>query len=266
MGLSQQETNFLSHFAASGKRLIHFKEAVDFLHSRTAAVNALSRLARKGWLQRLDRGLYLIIPLEAGPERTWSENSFLIGSQLISPGAVAYWSAFRFWNWTEQIPRVIFIQTTRRKKAVLTGGMTYQFITVQQKRFFGIVHQPLAASYIQVTDREKTLIDAAARLDLCGGIIPLAQVLQMYADEIDWLKLDQYLVCWGGGAAAKRLGFLVEALEIPVPDGLLLHWQRLVSKGISLLEPGFTRSGPVATRWQLQINVDFPKIILAGKP
>ncbi len=256
MSLSQQETNFLTHFAASGKRLIRVDEAEAFLHSRPAATKTLSRLASKGWLQRLERGLYLIIPLEAGPDRTWSENSFIIGPQLVTPGAVAYWSAFRFWNWTEQIPKVTFIQTTKRKKPVRIDGITYQFVTVQESHFYGIVNRSLEGAPVPVTDPEKTWIDAAARPDLSGGIYPLAQAMKAHQGSIDWDRLDRYLVRWGGGAVAKRLGYLVEALQIAVPAERLLRWQQLMTRGISLLEPGLEQNGRVATRWQLQINVD----------
>lgn len=256
MSLSQRETNFLTHFAATGKRLIRADEAEDFLHSKTKALTTLSRLTRKGWLQRLERGLYLIIPLEAGPERTWAENSFVIGSQLISPAAISYWSAFRFWNWTEQVPKMIFVQTTRRKQSIWIDGIAYRFITVQEKYFFGIVTRSLESAFVQVTDPEKTLLDAAARPDLSGGILQLAEVMRDHPNEIDWDKLDRYLVQWGGGAVAKRLGYLVETLQLPVPNEMLLRWQKLVTKGISLLEPGLERKGRVFTRWQLQINVD----------
>jgi predicted transcriptional regulator of viral defense system len=256
MSLSQQETNFLTHFAASGKRLIRFDEAEEFLHSRVAAVNTLSRLARKGWLQRLERGLYLIIPLEAGPERTWSESSFVIGPQLVSPGVIAYWSAFRFWNWTEQVPNVTFIQTTRRKRPVLIDGMEYRFITVQESHFFGFVTRSLEGASVLVTDPEKTLLDAAARPDLSGGIFQLRQALIDNRVSVNWNKLDRYMLQWGGGAVAKRLGYLVETLQISVPDKMLERWQELVTKGISLLEPGLERKGRVITQWQLQVNVD----------
>lgn len=260
MSLSQQETNFLTYFAATGKRLIRVDEAEAFLHSRPAAAKTLSRLARKGWLQRLERGLYLIIPLEAGPERAWSENSFVIGSQLVFPGAIAYWSAFRFWNWTEQIPQVTFVQTTKRKKTLRLDGGTYQFVTVQARYFYGIANRSLEGASVLVTDPEKTCIDAAARPDLSGGIQQLAQALKAYQGSLDWNKLDRYLVQWGGGTVAKRLGYLIEALQIAVPPEMLIGWQRLVTKGISLLEPGLDPKGQVVTRWQLQINVDVQSI------
>jgi predicted transcriptional regulator of viral defense system len=76
-------------------------------------------------------------------------------------------------------------------------------------------------------------------------------------NSIDWEKLEHYLEQWGGGVVAKRLGYLVETLSLPIParETKLNHWQTMISKGIGQLEPGSGRSGPIVTRWQLQINV-----------
>jgi predicted transcriptional regulator of viral defense system len=257
MTLSKQETEFLTTFSASGKRVFTYQQAVDYWQSKVAATNTLGRLVRKGWLQRLQRGLYMIIPLEAGPERLWSENALVLASNLISPGAVAYWSALRFWNMTEQIPRVQFVQTTKRKRPLMIQGVEFQFIHVAERYFFGISTRRIEDIPIIVTDREKTIIDAASRPELSGGIIQLAQAMKSSVNSIDWEKLDRYLVQWGGGAVAKRLGYLVETLSLPIPDRVstINHWQTMISKGISQLEPGSGKSGPIVTRWQLQINV-----------
>jgi predicted transcriptional regulator of viral defense system len=257
MSLSEKETKFLTTFASSGKRIIQFNQAVEYFGSKITAKNSLARLNRKNWLQRLERGLYLIIPLEAGPERTWAENTFIIGSNLVTPGAVAYWSALRFWNMTDQLPQVLFIQTPKRKTAVIIQGTEYRFITVRAHHYYGVIQRNLEGMLISVTDREKTILDAAARPDLSGGIIQLASVLRTNTASIDWEKLDRYMVQWGGGVVAKRLGFLVQNMAIPLPEGKerLSRWQSMVSKGISLLEPGLEPKGTVITRWQLQINV-----------
>lgn len=175
MSLSQQETDFLTTFAASGKRIFTLDQAVEYFQSKNTAKNTLHRLTRKKWLQRLDRGLYLIIPLEAGPERQWSESAYIIASYLITPGAIAYWSALRFWNLTEQIPYSQFIQTTKRKQPVTIQGVQYRFVTVREQYFFGVQERNIEGLTVSVTDREKTLLDAAARSDLSGGIAHLVQ-------------------------------------------------------------------------------------------
>ena len=114
MSLSKQETEFLALLSAQGRSIFTFQDAHKFWGTPETATNSLGRLVRKRWLFRLENGLYMIIPLEAGPEREWSENALIIASHLVSPGAVAYWSAMRFWNMTEQLPHVQFIQTTTR--------------------------------------------------------------------------------------------------------------------------------------------------------
>jgi len=160
-----------------------------------------------------------------------------------------------YWNMTEQIPQVIFVQTTRRKQPTEIAGMKFQFVTVIEDHFFGVATVNIAGKTIQVTDREKTLVDCAARPDLSGGILQLAQALRSSSDQIHWERLDQYLEGWGGGAVVKRLGYLVETLKITGQGERLARWQGLVTRGISPLEPGAGNLGPVRTRWQVRINV-----------
>lgn len=85
----------------------------------------------------------------------------------------------------------------------------------------------------------------------------LSRAMKSSLNSIDWEKLDRYLIQWGGGVIAKRLGYLVETLSLPIParESKINHWRTMISKGVSQLEPGSGRSGPVVTRWQLQINV-----------
>ncbi len=259
MSLSKQEADFLTTFSASGKRLFTYSQAVEYWQSKIAASNTLSRLVRKGWLQRVDRGVYMIIPFEAGPNRLWSENALILASYLVSPGAVAYWSALRFWNMTDQVPVVQLIQTTKRKRPLSINGIEFRFIQVAERYFFGNTTRRIEDTPIIVTDREKTLIDAASRPDLCGGIYQLAQVTKTSVETIDWEKLIRYVEQWGGGAVAKRLGYLVETLSLPIPDRSekINRLQRLISKGISQFEPGSGLNGPVVTRWGLQVNISF---------
>ncbi len=59
-------------------------------------------------------------------------------------------------------------------------------------------------------------------------------------NSIDWETLDCYLVQLGGDVVAKRLGYLVETLSLPIHDWVstINQWQPMISKGINQLEPG----------------------------
>lgn len=260
MALSNTEAEFLSQLSASGKSIITTTDAKKYWRGSTPIKVILHRLEIKKWLQRLDRGVYLLVPLEAGPERFWSESPLVIAPFLIQPAAVAYWSALHYWQMTEQMPRVTFVQSTKRKQDLDILGVRFQFISIKKDRFFGVTERKMNEKKFLVTDREKTLIDCAARPELSGGIIQLSQSLQNEHAQVDWAKLDRYLNEWGGGTVVKRLGYLVDTLNISLPDRehRLSYWRSLITRGISLLEPGSGKNGPTVTAWQIKVNVNFP--------
>jgi predicted transcriptional regulator of viral defense system len=249
---------FLAAMAEQGKHLFRLEEAIPYWSSPQMTRKALSRLEKRGWLKRLERGLYLIVPLEAGPNAQWSEDPLIIATQLIPEGAVAYWTAMHYWGMTEQIPRTIFVQTPRRKykprDTIL--GVHYQFVVVVKRKLFGILTQHRDGLQIRVTDQEKTLVDALDRPDLCGGIAQVVETLHSL-DRLDWERMDSYLDDFNSGAVYKRLGYLMEEHEIAIPDQdyRLMTWKKKITKGISLLEPGLEQSGSINTRWRVRINV-----------
>jgi len=259
-GLSQLEAAFLSQLAEQEQTIFRFGEALDFWQDSAAARSALSRMQQGGWVKRIERGLYMLVPLSAGPQRMWTENSLVIASYLLCPGAIAYWSALNYWNLTEQIPRTVFIQSPRRKskRDMTVLGVHYQFVTIQEQRFFGLAEQVVDQHTITVTDREKTLVDAADRPDLAGGILQLVETLRGHWRELDWQRIDSYLVRFDSGAVIKRLGYLVESLALPIPDGQarLQRWRNQLTTGIAVLEPGSSSTGRILRRWRIRDNAN----------
>lgn len=258
-GLSARESDLLTRLAAAGKTVFTGWEAQKLLGLSSSPKLLLSRLERKGWAKRLERDRYLLVPLEAGPERLWSEDAAVIAMALAPSGTLAYWSAVRHWGWTEQLPRTVFVQITRRRASpkVEALGMTYRFITVRPTRFFGIVQKRVDHHIFQVTDKEKTVIDMLDRIDLSGGAGQVIQALEEAVPDLRWVVLDDYVRKFRSGTVLKRLGFLTEALSLKVPDQehRLAGWQKLIGRGISLLDPGAPVQGPIVTRWRLRVNV-----------
>jgi predicted transcriptional regulator of viral defense system len=258
--LGPREAEFLSRLAGEGRTIFTAEQAQRFWGNGAYTSNVLGRLESKGWLRRLERGTYLIIPLEAGPTRDWTESALVIAPHLVQPAAIAYWSALFYWNMTEQVPRTVFVQSTRRKhqsqKEVL--GVPFRFVTVVEAKFFGVVKRTLNGKPIYVTDREKTLLDAADRPDLSGGIGQLAQALRTAWADVNWQRLDDYLARCGIGSLTKRFGYLVETLRLPIPERKerLARWHRSLTTGIALLEPGGGSTGRIVTRWRLRVNIE----------
>jgi ABC-type antimicrobial peptide transport system ATPase subunit len=69
--------------------------------------------------------------------------SLLIACKLAEPACVAYWSAIRYWNWTEQLPQMTYMQTTQRKNSRQKSifGIRFEIVTVPGKGYFGMIKQ-----------------------------------------------------------------------------------------------------------------------------
>ena len=184
----------------------------------------------------------------------------VVGTRLAEPSAIAYWSALRYWNLTEQVPRTVFVQTPRRKArmVVTVNGVSYRIVHINGSRFFGLITSSSDGQQYRVTDREKTIVDALDRPDLCGGIWHVAPGIAR-AGAIDWERLDTYIDRFGSGAVLKRLGYLIETTGPDVPDatGRLQRWQSRLSEGIADLDPGERDHGIVRRRWRIRDNVGF---------
>lgn len=260
--LGPKEAEFLVRMSADANGIFTSEDAQAFWGTSQYAKQVLHRLINKRWIARLKRGTYMVIPMEAGPERMWSEEGLILAPYLAKRAAVAYWSALHFWHMTEQLPRVVFLQTPQRmavrSREIL--GIAFRLVTVKQRKYFGIAARSIDGRTVSITDREKTLIDAADRPELSGGIAQLATTLKTSCEEIDWTRVGAYLERFGSGAVVKRLGYLVEVMSLPIPnlDKHLERWHDHLSRGISLLEPSAGTTGKISTRWRLRINVSIP--------
>ncbi len=261
IGLSTDEAEFLASLAGEDKEVFTIEDAYAYWDGDPNTPFRLRDLETKGWLERLERGKYLIVPLEAGPQRQWAEDAFVIAAHLVTPAAVAYRSALHHWNLTEQVPRVTYVQTTSRKfqreKQVL--GVRFRFVTVTPRKFFGLRREAVDHKRYDVTDREKTLLDCLDRPDLAGGIPEVIEALRNGVSEFDWPRIDGYLERFGSGAVVKRLGFLVDAMQLAIPERetRLDGWVKRLTAGLATLDPSSARPPHrIATRWRVRVNLD----------
>lgn len=260
--LSADLADALSRLASQGQSIFTVRDFAQTVERPLSRVwRTMTFLVGRGWIIRLVKGTYLIVPLEAGPESAWSEDSLLIGSRLATPAAVSYWSACNYWSWTEQVARTVFVQTTHKvsgPQSRIVLGVGYRFIRIQPRKFFGVIQRQFERGQASITDPEKTLVDCLDHPELCGGI---GQVVEMLPgiENLDWAKVDKYLKRLDSGAAYKRLGLLVEhlgdKLSLPDREKRLERWRANLTGGYAPLEPGGQSRGPVNNRWLVRLNV-----------
>ncbi len=258
---------FMRALASGGERIFTTNRARELAPqvglSESYVVEALHHLRKSGWLVSLRRGLYAISPTVPG---ITPAHEFEIAAALVSPAAISHWSAMHRHGMTDQIPRRVFVLTTtaaappRVRRTIATdkqagykvGGTTYQFIQVKPDRFFGTGKLWIGESRIPITDPERTLLDGLARPKYCGDF---AEVLHAFETWSSRLRLERIIEYAGklGTAVAKRLGWVLEALD--VDSDCLQPLADLPINGYRKLDSSGPASGPRNRRWMLQENL-----------
>jgi predicted transcriptional regulator of viral defense system len=261
--LSSTESSLLASLAEEGKNIFTLNDITNKLDTpyKNAKVVA-NRLVKKKWLIPLTRGKYLIVPLEAGVRSEYTEHEFIIASHLADPCYIGYWSALNFHGFTEQVPMNIYVATTKRLKDRTILDTRIRFISLIKRKFFGFEKESVSNTIINISDKEKTLADCLDHPEYCGGISEIAKSLWNAKDEISTEKLVDYSLRMGNSAILKRLGFLLELLQIDVSEKLMKKIRGHLKKGYVLLDPIEEKYGSYSTRWRLLVNVPEHRLLV----
>jgi predicted transcriptional regulator of viral defense system len=257
--LGPTETRLLNRLAAEGHIVFSTDQARAALGGEGQDINKLLyHLASKRWLLRLEKGKYLLLPLEAGMEGLYSAHEFVIAAHLVQPYAIAYASALSFHDLSDLLPHTVFVATTRRKAEVAVEelGLRFRFITLTPHKFFGVQTVTIEDQSVRITTPSKTLVDGLDRPDLCGGIVELAKGLERYAgDDASWSQLTADAQRLGNRTVFKRLGYLAEVLGLEVGEWID-RWRAEISPGETLLDSRYGRRGPYHAGWNLRLNME----------
>jgi len=255
-GLTRNESLVLSSLSEKGKTIFRLKDvSADLGCSYKYAKVLANNLVKKKWVIILNRGTYLIVPLSAGVKPRYTEHEFVIASHLVSPYYIAYWSALNFHAFTEQTPFTVFVATTKRTKNRKILDIRYRFVTLNKKKFFGFAPIAIGSYNVNISDREKTLVDALDHPEYCGGVLEVAKSVWNAREKVSFEKAFEYAKKVGNTAVIKRLGYIAEWLKIDLDKRILSRMKDAVAPGISVLDPTMPRKGSYTTRWNLLVNL-----------
>lgn len=224
---------------------------------RSRAARLLQQLARQGWVSRVQRGLYVNVPLEAADASTWSADPWAVASKLFAPGYVGGWTALHHWDLTDQIfstTAFITAQTVPRRRRTV-GRLRLELRHRPESALFGTRQVWREGGPVPISDRERTLVDCLDDPSLGGGLRHTIEALVTYSEQadLDWQTLIDYGDRLGNRTVFKRLGYLVETLGIGDQDLVDVCLER-VRAGIGRLDPALPNKGPTISRWGLRVN------------
>jgi len=174
----------------------------------------LARWHRRGWVQRVKRGIYLPIALSSTNPEPIVEEPYLIAEAIYGPGYVGGFSAVKHWDFSEQIIETItyFSIKSVRDRSPLHAGVTFRIKTIKKNKLFGSKSLWIGSTKIDISDPTKTIVDLLDDPSLVGGMSIVTDILGEYmeSNHYDFDLLLNYGEQIGNRTVFKRLGFILE--------------------------------------------------------
>jgi len=122
------------------------------------------------------------------------------------------------------------------------------------RRFFGATEITLDGYRVNISEREKTIVDCLNHLDYCGGVTEVAKALCYGRDELDLVKMAEYARRNGNRAVIQRMGYLLETLDAGTEEAITLL-RDSISNSYTSLDNLAAPEGRYIERWKVLVNV-----------
>lgn len=258
--ISTKSNKLLSYFNGQNKACFDYSEAINALpNSKESALRELlSDMTRRGLLMRLKEGVYYIIPYEANAE-AFMPDWHLIAEHLVNDAKhyIGYYSALQIHNLITQpsLKEQIVVSKQIRPSEIKVKDVTFQFIYHNQKHFFGAKKIWIDSfNKAMCSDLEKTFIDCLFKPDYAGGIVEVARAVYVSKDKIKYDTLLDYAKKFDSQAVIKRLGFLLEILNIN--NKIVDELQKIKTASYVVLDTELPKTGKRINRWSIQQNLE----------
>lgn len=243
--LTQPQLNLMLLLDEYEMDIFSLEDIKELVPEQEEDVNELiENLVHKKVFSRIQRGKYC---------RANFRDEKVIGSFLVSDGAIAYWSALNLHGLTEQFPNTIFIQTTKIKKEKKVFGVAYKFVTIAEYKRDGITNEGYGNHSYDITDVEKTIVDCFDLPKYSGGYAELIRAFSQA--KLSSEKMIRYCKAVNNIAATKRMGYLAELFEKPGMKTFITYARQQVKEGYNPFDPKGWDTGDYERGWRLRMNI-----------
>jgi predicted transcriptional regulator of viral defense system len=259
--IGQLEVQALTYAQARDGQSLRSGELADALGwTAEQERKVLSRLARKGLIVRVRRGLYLA-PSRLPPGGRWSPGEFLALTTLISDRGGRYQisgpSTFYRYGWTEQIPNRVYAYNNRISGDRRVGPVALTLIKVADDRLGGteIVRSPEGIDIVYAS-KARSLVDAVYDWSRFDSLPRAFAWIRKELDKDDGFaaELVHAAIQFGNQATLRRIGGLLERAS--VPENLLRKLERELRRSSTFIPwiPDREKRGTTSKRWGIVFN------------
>ena len=221
----------------------------------------LQRMCEYGLIFHVKNETYWIIPYEMDAE-TYMPSWHLLAEPLVGqPYYIGYYSALQLHGLITQPALAEQVVIDRKMNNYLTTvrEVPFRFIKHNETHFFGYKKIWIDDyNRVYASDLEKTFIDCLFMPHRAGGVIEIAKALYMAKNKLDFERLLLYAQQMNSKSVVKRLGYLLELMDIENPIIERLHTLRTAS--LTPLDTEVPHQGKASTKWNIIQNVDVQTI------
>jgi predicted transcriptional regulator of viral defense system len=150
---------------------------------------------------------------------------------------------------------------TKRHTKKEIGKLTYITIYCMTKHYWGSeLIWVSRQDQVAISDIERTILDGLDRPEYCGGIKEVVRGIWSKRNSINWQRMLEYARQYRTHAAVKRLGVIVELLELGDDQLEALHSTTLQTNSHILLNPFGDNIGPKDNKWKVKINMNIDEL------
>lgn len=223
----------------------------------------LSELVKRNVITRLKAGKFLIIPQQLGKGEQYFGNWYVAGKEVVNSKRyyIAFYSAMHYWGMLTQPLLKIFLATPKRQVVPYEMRDKLVFVFVNEKSIWGIKEEWVTSNEkVRISDIEKTIIDALAHPEYCGGITEIAKGIWLVKEKIEYRKLQDYVKKYNKNVVAKRLGYILEIFDIKQQE-LINQLREYVKDRYDKFDPILSEKRIDKNKWRLIDNVGQEQIL-----
>jgi predicted transcriptional regulator of viral defense system len=257
--ISYRSAELLNSVNKQNQKFITVNDAVKILKdgNNSAVRRLLSDMAKRGLIFRLKRGLYNVVPYELETEEFFPDWN-LTAKRIVHPEKyyIGFYSALNIHGLITQPSLVEQIVTQKQfiPKTLIIRNVKFEFITYNKEHFFGY-DKFWINDYDKVfcSDIEKTIIDCLYKPGYASGIVEIIKVIHKVRETLNQEKLILYLEQFNSQAVLKRLGFILQYLDIFLI--LRKYLETKISSGYIQFDPSLPKKGKHFSKWKIFDNV-----------
>lgn len=179
--------------------------------------DVITRLAKRGWLIRIKRGLYAISDLST--RGFLSLSSYFVANLLVKHSYVSFESALHHHGMFDQLTNKVISVSLKMYKTVKLHNIEYSFIKTKAAHYFGWQEVTIDNKTVRIATVEKALIDMVNFHKSIYSIDLVLEKLREHKNSLDFVKLNEYIGEMSM-TTIKIFGFIFDLLKID-SSGLL---------------------------------------------